>query len=187
MRGAVLLLCLSVVGTTAQAADRNERLAKGEILLDMKDVAGSDVPEVFVTATIAAPPEKVWSIIDQCSGYTRIMSSLKSSKELTRVGNTVRCESLAKLPWPFDDLHAVLIAEHGVTPPKRWSRSWRLESGNYKENKGSWVLTPWGEGKTLLEYHMHTVPKIPLPAFVQTPAIRAAMPEMIEKLRLLVK
>jgi hypothetical protein len=184
-------MLVATLGPSARADDKREaRLDKGEIIVETRPLAGSDLPEIVVTAVIEAPPEKVWAVIDKCGDYQRTMVHMKNTKELSREhladGDLVRCESYVQLPWPMSDLHGVLQAKHTVVPGK-WTREWHMESGDYRVNSGTWVLVPRGPGRTLLEYRQRSEPKMAVPGFIRDAATRYAMPDLMEKIRAEVK
>lgn len=179
----LFLLALIAAPPAARAdEDRRTRLDKGEVIVEAHPVDGNDLPEAFVAAVIDAPPDHVWQIIDHCGDYMHTMVRMKFSREVSRVGDIVRCESLIDMPWPLRSLHAVTVAKHTVTPG-RWVREWKLESGDYKVNQGSWVLTPWGANRTLAEYRMLSSPNVSIPDFIQGMAMKVALPDMIAKIR----
>jgi hypothetical protein len=187
LRSALLAALLASIPASGGAEqDRRTRLDRGDVIVELHPIAGADLPEVFVTAVIDAPPDHVWQIIDHCADYQRTMVRIKFSRELSRVGNVVRCESIVSLPWPLPDLHGITHAEHTVTPDL-YKREWRIESGDYKENSGSWTLTPWAPNRTLVEYRQHSQPKVRIPVAIQDLAARYALPDLIAKLRSEVK
>ena len=179
----LLVFALALWPGKAPAEDvRRTRLDRGDVLLEKHSLPDSDIPEVTVTAVIDSPPERVWPIIDHCGNYMHTMLHIAISKELTRVGPIVRCESTVSLAWPLPDLHAITRAVH--TPgPDKWVRAWKMETGDYKVNEGSWTLTVWAPGKTLAEYRMHSEPNVSIPGFVQDIVANSVMPDLMNKLR----
>jgi hypothetical protein len=185
--GTVLWVLLAGSPAPAEVpSELRSRLDRGEIIVEKEPLDGSSIPEVIVTAVIDAPPERVWPLIDQCGNYGQTMIHVRSSRELSRAGGIVRCESVVTLLWPLPNLHAITRAEHTVTSD-RWQRVWTLESGDYKSNGGSWVLTRWGQGRTLAEYRQRSEPKVAIPAWFQNAVARYALPDLIEKIRAQVK
>lgn len=183
---AILTVSLAIALVSGAEDDRTTKLNRGDVLVDTRPLAGSDVPEVILDAVVDAPPERVWPLLDRCGDYAKTMVRMKDTKELSRVGDIVRCESVVEMPWPLSNLHGILVAQHTAGPPK-WVRDWKMESGDFKRNEGSWTLTAWPGGKTLIEYRMRSEPNIPIPQFIQGMATRAALPDMIVKLRSLLK
>ena len=180
--GAALVLAVLSARTGSAEPTREQRLERGEILIDTHPVPGTSLPEVVVTAVINAEPGHVWPIIDQCNDYKRTLLRVKESHELSRVGTTVRCEVTIDAPWPMKDLHSISVAQHVVTAD-HWSRTWTLESGDYKYNGGAWTLTWWAGGRTLLEYRLHSEPKVSIPVLIQKLAMQTALPDLIKKIR----
>lgn len=126
----VVLGLLFVVSSEVMAADREQdRLDKGDVIITAQPIAGSKIPEITLKAVINAPPEAVWFIVDQCSHYKETMPRIKESKELSRVGTTVRCRVVLNSPGPVRDLVAVTTAQHIVVPGESWTRSWQFEIG----------------------------------------------------------
>jgi uncharacterized protein YndB with AHSA1/START domain len=185
-RGLWLSLAILLIPTLGSAMPRTpedlQRLEQGEAIVESRDVPGSDMPELTTTAIIDAPPARVWEIIDHCGNYQRTLMKVKSSQELSRIGTTVRCEVVVDTPWPLPELRVITVAEHIVTPGK-WARRWKLESGDYIENSGSWTLTPWAGGRTLVEYRVHSEPRVSVPLALMRSAMKEAMPKLMEKLR----
>ncbi len=158
-------------------------------MVTREPVKDSDVPELVMQGVIEAPPEKVWPLIDDCGAYDKHMARIGASKQLERDGGRVVCRVTAQMPFPLSDLTAETVATHAVEPGVRWSRTWTLLKGDYKLNDGSWVLTPFrGDPKrTLAVYQIHVEPKVPLPDALIRSVQARALPDVMEKLRALVK
>jgi hypothetical protein len=182
----VLALAASLVLTpaTASADDEADRLDKGEVVVTTRVVKGSDTPETIGKAVIDAPPVKVWNIINRCADYVRTMPRIKASQELSRQGSKVVCRVTVEMPAPYSDLTSTSEAAHTESPP-RYSRVWRMLSGDYKVNSGSWVLTPYkGDARrTLAVYQVQAEPKAWVPAWIRKKAQQRSLPEMMERLR----
>lgn len=179
-----LPLLLLLLPLPLLAEDLQARLAKGEIVITTKDVSGSSIPEVMAQAVIETPPEKLWAIIQDCANYQKNMQRVVRSKEISRVGNKIVCETEIGLPFPLSNLVGVTEATHVVGPPK-WSRTWHLLRGDYEVNNGSWTLTTF-EGnplRTLAVYRLHVIPKSMVPDALLRKGQRDALPKMINHLR----
>lgn len=168
----------------AKPTDDTARLDGGEILVVARPVPGSSLPEVTARAVIDAPPEKLWAILQDCGNYQKTMSRVASSKELSRQGNKVVCQVEIGLPFPLSNLTGVTEATHTIGPPK-WVRAWKLISGDYDANTGSWTLTTWKDNpqRTLAVYKVHAVPKSSVPDAILRKAQKSALPAMMEHLR----
>ncbi len=196
MRAVLILALIFAVCATAIALpassraedDSQTRLARGDILISTRTMAGSDLPEVTAQAVLPAAPEKVWRIIEDCGNYKRTMQRVAASKELERKGNRVVCEVTIDLPFPLSDLTGVTEAVHVVGPPK-WSRTWHLLRGDYEKNEGSWTLTTFAgdANRTLAVYKLHAIPNSAVPAALIRKGQRDSLPKLIEHLREIVK
>lgn len=181
--GVVLAGCLGVVAlsTPAQA----QGLDKGEVMIETQEVEGYDIPRLVARAVIKAPMEKVWAIIEKCEDYERTMLNMKLATELSRKGNKVRCKTVLDLPWPMDDLTAISDAVHVEDPGKVYSRTWKMVSGDFDFNYGSWKLTPYkgDANQTLVTYTVHVQPKSAIPDSIKESAQKSALPDLFEHLR----
>ena len=176
--------CLLLASPAWSENPLRSRLDKGEIIVETKDVKGSDIPEATVTAVIDAPPDKVWEIIGNCTDYTETMIRVLESKEIRRKGDQVTCEVTTDMPWPLANLTALTQAKHVVGPPV-WSRTWVLIKGDFESNKGSWRLQSFDatNKRTLVVYKLHAVPDMMVPDGLIKKAQRDTLPKLIKHLR----
>lgn len=151
-----------------------------DLKIDMRDVDGT--PAVTADAVLDAPPERIWDIIDRCADYKTTLVSIRESKELAREGDRRRCEVTVEMPFPLPNLTAVTEAEVAVKPGESWRRAWHLVEGDYRQNAGSWTLTPAKNGGTHVTYAIVAQPKMPVPAFALRMAQNQAIPKLFEKL-----
>ena len=189
MRFALKLSSLCLVITLAfggtALANTKARLDSGEIVLKRQKVSGSTTPKTTMMAVFDASPEKLWAILSDCNRYTKTMVSISAAKELSRKGNIIRCSVTVDLPFPLDDISSITEAIHTVKPGKLYKRAWKLESGDYKHNTGSWTLTPFNtEGtRTLGIYVIHAEPNIPIPDAIRNAAQKHSLPNLVKHLR----
>jgi len=179
---AILLACPASAGFGDPSAEA--RLAAGEVLIQTRAVAGSDIPEATVEAVADAPPAAVWRIIDDCANYKRTMPRISESRLLSRTGNISVCEVTVDMPMPTSDLTSVNEATATIGPPL-WRRAWRLLRGDYKRNGGSWTLSAFDAAgtRTRIVYKVHAEPNTSVPAFIIRKAQQRALPELIERVR----
>lgn len=180
-------LALMSVAFSSQAGEdkaRLKRLAAGEIIVEMADVKGMDVPEARVEAVIDAPPAKVWKVISDCAAYKKTMPRVLKSKLHSYKDGVQVCEVMVDAPFPVPNLNGVTRVKLEVGPPQ-WRRSWTLIRGDYKSNVGSWRLKAFGpDGKrTHVWYQVIVEPDIPIPGFIQSFAQESSLPDMIEHVR----
>jgi len=113
------------------------------------------------------------------------MPRVKRSEELWREGDENRMRTTIDMPFPLKNLTATTLAKHIIVPGERWERTWKMESGDYAVNEGSWVLTPFpgNAQKTYVSYQAIVHPKVMIPKAIQSMVQEKAMPKMIEALR----
>lgn len=164
--------------------EEKKRLEKGDVLIDVKRVEGSGIPVATVRAVIDAAPQKVWKLIDRCEAYVGVMPRISQASELERQGTRVRCAIRFSPPWPLSDMNSITVARHLVGPPA-WSRTWELESGDYKENSGHWLLHEYAgdPNRSLVEYRLKSEPNVSVPRFLQDMGVKSALPDMIAQIR----
>jgi ribosome-associated toxin RatA of RatAB toxin-antitoxin module len=186
MRHAPLLVVLLLAAAAVARADddRQAKLDHGEILVDAEEVPGSEVPRILMEGVIDAPPAVVWEIIQHCAEYRKILPRIAESEELSREGDVVRCRTVVETPWPMKNLSSINRAVH-TTGGGVWKREWKLESGDYLMNEGSWTLTPFDAagGRTRVVYRVRTQPKSSVPHFVQGFAQKKALPDVLAAIR----
>lgn len=184
------LILLALPPSPAAAATVKERVAAGEIVVYTSPVKGSEAPAVMVKAVINAPPRKVWEVIRKCWNYSKTMPRIAASTLVKRSGNKVYCKVTVDMPFPYSDIWSITEAVH-LTDHKRgrYSRTWKLQSGGYKNNAGYWRLRPYEDDprRTYVIYRNHAVPKAYIPNWIRKKAQKSSMPKMIEKLRVQVR
>lgn len=165
--------------------DTKSRLAAGEIIVTSKPVPGSSVPWNQVMGVVDAPGAAIWKVIERCADYKKTMIRTAASEEIWRKGGKVRCRVTVDMPFPLSDLTATTDAVHTILPGKKWKRAWSLVEGDYKSNKGSWTLVPFGAdgGRTLVAYEVHADPNVPIPEGILRAAQKKTLPRLIEHLR----
>ncbi|HVY45153.1 MAG TPA: SRPBCC family protein, partial [Minicystis sp.] len=152
------------------------------IVVRSEPAPGSDTPRVVMTATIDAPPEKVWAIVSDCAHYKERMPRIAASRLLAKAGSTYTCEVTVEMPFPLSNLTAVTEAVH-TESADRYVRRWKLLRGDYKVNDGSWEVRPAdaSRARSLVTYTVHAEPNTPVPGWVREKAQKKALPEMIER------
>lgn len=183
-----LTLTLALWAAPAAAGDFKERLDKGEIIVYTRPVKGSETPAIWLKGVVNAPPRKVWDVVRRCANYHRSMPRIAASVQIRQAGNKFYCRVTADMPFPYSDITSVTEATH-TEGQDRFTRRWRLISGDYTANSGAWELSPYkGDPKrTYVVYHIHAVPKPYIPGWIREKAQKSSMPKMIEQLRVLVR
>ena len=174
--------------TLAFAVVAGPALAADDIKVWSEKVDGSDIPWSNVEAQIDAPAAMVWSLVSTCNDYKKTMPSIAAAHELSRTGDpsssfTTVCSVTADLPFPLSDLTSVSRAVHTVEPGKRYVRAWKMESGDYDFNEGSWTITAIDERRSRATYRLRVRPKMAVPDSMLGVFQGGTMPKIIERLR----
>ena len=154
--------------------------AKGTVEVKAYSVAGSSVPKIVARSVVNVPAKKIWQIVSDCARYKGRMPRVAAAAELKVEGNVHTCKVTISMPFPFSDLTAVTEAVHDEQATSM-SRKWKLVSGDYKLNQGSWELKTLDGGSTLVTYSVHAEPNTTVPDFIRESAQKKAIPEMIER------
>lgn len=180
-----LAALLLVSGLTQPAhADDASNLDGGKILVTAASVAGSPEPEHVVRAVVESPPGSVWKVVSDCAHYKDRLPHVAASAELSRSGQTVRCQVTIAMPFPTSNLTAITDAIHEERPDVM-SRTWKLVSGDYEFNNGSWTVEPYrGGAASMVTYRVHVKPKTAIPGFIRSMAQDRALPDMMRRVRL---
>lgn len=171
----------------AQAATA-KGLAAGKIYVTSHKVKGCDTPEIRVRAVIDAPPKKIWPLVSNCNQFSRTMPRIKKGRIVKRRGKHVFCKVTVDMPFPLSDITSTTDGVH-VERPCLYSRHWKLVSGDYTRNEGSWVLTCFNKNprRTMVAYTVLAEPKTAVPTWLRTKAQKSSLPDMINKLRKIAK
>ncbi len=185
-----LACCLTILIVTvrpAVAGNWTQALERGEILA-YTHKSKRCANELVAKAIIEASPERVWKLVDHCGGYQRVMPRVRRSKEVSRDGDRVACLLTIDMPFPYSDLTSVTAAEHR-TGRGRWSRRWKLRSGDYKVNRGSWSLRRYKgmPGRTYMVYQACVEPKVWVPGWIRNLGQKRILPQMIRNIRAALK
>jgi ribosome-associated toxin RatA of RatAB toxin-antitoxin module len=181
-RSTVLLAAaaLSLAVTSASADDPLP--APGQVEIKSYEVAGSTTPRIVARAVMDVPAKKLWAIVSDCAHYKGRLPRVLASELVKKEGNTDTCKVTIDMPFPFSNLTAVTRAVH-VEGDAGMTRTWKLESGDYKVNEGSWEIKPLEKGGTLVTYTVHAEPTTSVPAWIREAAQKKTLPELFERVK----
>jgi hypothetical protein len=188
VRRLVVILGLLTATVGVADGDLKTRLESGEVVITTRAIAGTNLPEVTAKGIFEAPPERLWAILQDCGNYKKTMQRVVRSKEISRDGAKVICETEIGLPFPLSNLVGVTESTHVLGPPA-WSRTWHLLRGDYEVNEGSWTLTRYGDDakRTLVVYRVHAIPKSAVPDAIIRRGQHTAIPDLFNHLREITK
>jgi len=161
------------------------RVKRGEVVCKTEPVPGYPTPKLTVHALVEKPVTRVWALIEASQNYAQYMPRVKNAKELSRNGDTVRCQQTIEMPFPLKNLTSTTEAKHTVIEGELYKREWKLVQGDYKRNEGAWMFEPFegDQNRTLVQYQIHAEPKTKIPKKLQSLVQEKAMPKLIKVLR----
>jgi ribosome-associated toxin RatA of RatAB toxin-antitoxin module len=179
---AAVALTLFAMAPRSAAGDANLP-AKGQVEVKSVPVTNSS-PRIIARAVMDLPPKKVWQIVSDCAHYKNHMPRIAASALVKKVGNVHTCKVTISMPFPFSNLTAVTEAVHEENE-KGMSRRWKMVSGDYKFNEGSWEVRPLDKAGTqsLVVYTVHAEPNTAIPDWIRESAQKKALPEMMARVR----
>ncbi|WP_163865087.1 type II toxin-antitoxin system RatA family toxin [Myxococcus eversor] len=132
------------------------------------------MPGATRTIVINAPVEKVFDVITQYERYPEFLSEVKEIRTENRKGNTV------DVHYKVDVMKTVNYSIRVVEErPRRMA--WSFIKGEVmKDNKGSWLLEPEGEGKTRATYNVEMALGLLVPKAVVNALVDTSLPKMLE-------
>jgi|SRR5215217_471858 len=132
------------------------------------------MPGATRTIVINAPIEKVFDVITQYDRYPEFLSEVKETRTANRKDNTV------DVHYKVDVMKTVRYSIRVVEErPRRMSWTF-IEGEVMKDNKGSWVLEPEGEGKTRATYNVEMALGLLVPKAVVNALVDTSLPKMLE-------
>ncbi|WP_434380075.1 type II toxin-antitoxin system RatA family toxin [Melittangium boletus] len=123
---------------------------------------------------INAPPDKLFDVITNYDKYGEFLSEVKKVWTSDRKGNEV------KVHYEVDVIktirYTILVKEER---PRRMS--WTFVEGEVmKDNQGSWVLEPEGEGRTKATYTVDMALGALVPKAIVNKLTETSLPKMLE-------
>jgi len=123
---------------------------------------------------INAPIEKVFDVITQYEKYGEFLSEVKEVRTSGRQGNEVLVHYKVDVVKTIK--YTIRVKEERPT-----RMSWTFVEGEFmKDNKGSWVLEPAGEGKTKGTYTVEMALGALVPKSVVNALVDTSLPKMLE-------
>ncbi|ATB34403.1 type II toxin-antitoxin system RatA family toxin [Melittangium boletus] len=126
------------------------------------------------TIVINAPPDKLFDVITNYDKYGEFLPEVKKIWTSERKGNEV------KVHYEVDVIktihYTILVKEERPT-----RMSWTFVEGEVmKDNKGSWVLEPDGEGRTKATYTVDMALGALVPKAIVTKLAETSLPKMLD-------
>ncbi|QDE91247.1 cyclase [Myxococcus xanthus] len=132
------------------------------------------MPGASRTIIVNAPIEKVFDVITQYERYPEFLPEVKGIRTENRKGNTV------DVHYKVDVVKTINYSIH-VTEERPTRMSWSYIKGEFmKDNQGSWVLVPEGEGKTKATYTVEMALGALVPKSVVSALVETSLPKMLD-------
>ncbi len=163
-------------------------LDKGEILVHLKEIAGTPVKRAMAVALVDAPAEAVFSVLTDYKEFTHFMPYCKKVQLQKTEGESSWVRFELDFPWPIGDRHYVLQltdTQEEVSGTSVFTSAWKYvaDSGNINDTYGSWQVLAYGEKRAFLKYTVFTDPGGILPNWARNMATEVAVPKVIKGLR----
>lgn len=135
------------------------------------------MPGASRSIVISVPPEKVFAVISAYEKYPEFMKEVKEVKTSNRKGNQVDVQYKVDLMKSIK--YSLRMTEE---PPTKVS--WTFIEGEFmKDNKGSWVLEPAGDGQTKATYTIEMALGPLIPKSIVTAMVESSLPKMLEDVK----
>ena len=161
-----------------------QRLREGEVVVETATATDPERPHGAVRAAvlIRAGPEAIWSVMTDCRQTVTFVPGLRLCRRIGAApdGHWEDIEQEIRYAWYLPTVHYVLRADY--ERPRRID--FHRISGDLKEEQGTWVLNPVGDGSaTLVEYQMYLDPGFWIPQALISRSLRKDLPAALIGLR----
>jgi coenzyme Q-binding protein COQ10 len=123
---------------------------------------------------INAPPEKVFDVITNYDRYGEFLSEVKRVWTSERQGNQVKVHYEVNV---VKTIRYTILAKEERPLRMTWTF---IEGEVMKDNKGSWVLEPEGEGRTKATYTVEMALGPLVPKAIINGLVDQSLPRMLE-------
>ena len=136
------------------------------------------MPGASRSIVVNAPQEKVFDIIINYDRYPEWLTEVKKIHTSDRKGNEVKVHY--EVDFKIKTIRYTILARE--ERPQRMSWSF-VEGEVMKDNKGSWVLEPEGEGRTKITYSVEVAVGPLVPKSILSALVDQSLPKMLEAVK----
>ncbi|KFA88537.1 type II toxin-antitoxin system RatA family toxin [Archangium violaceum] len=136
------------------------------------------MPGASRSIVVNAPPEKVYDIVTNYDRYPEWLDEVKKIRTSDRKGDEVKVHY--EVDFKIKTIRYTILARE--EKPKRMSWSF-VEGEVMKDNKGSWVLEPEGEGRTKVTYSVDVAVGPLVPKAILNALVDQSLPKMLDALK----
>jgi coenzyme Q-binding protein COQ10 len=135
------------------------------------------MPGASRSIVINAPADKVFDVVAGYDKYPEFMSEVKEVKTSNRKGNQVDVHYKV-------DLMKTIKYSLRMVEERPGRLSWTFIEGEFmKDNKGSWVFEPAGEGQTKATYSIEMALGPLVPKTIVNALVEQRLPAMLESVK----
>ena len=136
------------------------------------------MPGASRSIVVNAPPEKVFDTIINYDRYPEWLPEVKKIRTSERKGNEVKVHY--EVDFKIKTIRYTILARE--ERPQRMSWSF-VEGEVMKDNKGSWVLEPAGEGRTKVTYSVEVAVGPLVPKSILSTLVDQSLPNLLENFK----
>lgn len=140
------------------SAEWERRIARGDLLLEQKDIPDSGLKFTTISGIVNAPPEAVWELFQDANEFRRFLWLVSDSEELNRHGGKRQFRFVIQLD-PFSslvtgDITLVAEVEESIDYEQgTWRADYTSIQGSTVERAyGSWEIEEFGEGRSFVVF-----------------------------------
>ncbi|MBU6430439.1 MAG: hypothetical protein KGR26_15590 [Cyanobacteria bacterium REEB65] len=141
-------------------------IAQGGITVRHRSIAGTSLNEFFSAGYVDAPVDQVLAFYEDYRNTPKFQDSIRKIERIGVWPDYQQIEYWIDLPFPIGRRNFVLDVSGEGIPGQRGAIWWRLEHGDIREMRGSYLTTAAGPDRTLVKYHLVADMNTWLPAWL---------------------
>lgn len=157
-----------------------EKLSKGEVVLvsqSYKDNKGKMRAKGAAIVVVNRPPEDVWQVLPDFTGYPEFMPRMISAKPYMNDGNAVGVEFQLKVVFrkiTYSILHSIDREKGVLTLRLDHSRK-----NDIADTSGIWIVKSYGTGKTILSHSVILDSGLAVPTAIEDYLTKRDLPNVV--------
>ena len=136
------------------------------------------MPGASRSIVVNAPPDKVFDTIINYDRYPEWLPEVKKIRTSDRKGSEVKVHY--EVDFKIKTIRYTILAREERPQRMTWSF---VEGEVMKDNKGSWVLEPAGEGRTKVTYSVEVAVGPLVPKSILSTLVDQSLPNLLENFK----
>jgi ribosome-associated toxin RatA of RatAB toxin-antitoxin module len=136
------------------------------------------MPGASRSIVVNAPPDKVFDTIINYDRYPEWLPEVKKIRTSERKGSEVKVHY--EVDFKIKTIRYTILAREERPQRMTWSF---VEGEVMKDNKGSWVLEPAGEGRTKVTYSVEVAVGPLVPKSILSTLVDQSLPNLLENFK----